>query len=146
MADLTLSTLAEQFLAMLANERGGSAHTVRAYAREVRSFAAYLNETMGKGARVEKVEHLHIRAYMGVLYERGLTKASAARALAAVRSWFKWLAKEGKVAQNPALLVSTPKLPKHLPRVPSMEEVNRVLDSLEGEGKAAKENAAAWPE
>ncbi|WP_183792189.1 tyrosine-type recombinase/integrase [Tunturiibacter gelidoferens] len=124
--------LAEGFLAMLANERGASEHTVRAYAREVRSFAAYLGETLGKDAKVGSVEHLHIRAYLGVLYERGLTKASAARALAAVRSWFKWLAKEGKVAQNPALLVSTPKLPKHLPRVPSMEEVNRVLNSLDG--------------
>ncbi|MEI9979628.1 MAG: tyrosine-type recombinase/integrase [Edaphobacter sp.] len=124
--------LAEGFLAMLANERGASEHTVRAYAREVRSFAVYLTEMLGEDARVSAVEHLHIRAYMGVLYERGLTKASAARALAAVRSWFKWLAKEGKVAQNPALLVSTPKLPKHLPRVPSVEEVNRVLNSLEG--------------
>jgi integrase/recombinase XerC len=140
--------LAEGFLAMLANERGASEHTVRAYAREIRSFADYLNETMGKGARVGTVEHLHIRAYLGMLYERGLTKASAARALAAVRSWFKWLAKEGKVAQNPALLVSTPKLPKHLPRVPSMEEVNRVLNSLEGEAGAKKDvgEAAAWPE
>ena len=124
--------LAEGFLAMLANERGASEHTVRAYAREVRSFAAYLGETLGKTASVGAVEHLHIRAYLGLLYERGLTKASAARALAAVRSWFKWLAKEGKVAQNPALLVSTPKLPKHLPRVPSVEEVNRVLNSLDG--------------
>ena len=140
--------LAERFLAMLANERGASEHTVRAYAREVRNFAEYLGETMGKDAGVGAVEHLHIRAYLGLLYERGLTKASAARALAAVRSWFKWLAKEGKVAQNPALLVSTPKLPKHLPRVPSMEEVNRVLNSLESEGSAAKDkqDAAAWPE
>jgi integrase/recombinase XerC len=143
--------LVEGFLAMLANERGASEHTVRAYAREVRSFAAYLAETLGKDARVKQVEHLHIRAYLGALYERGLTKASAARALAAVRSWFKWLAKEGKVKQNPALLVSTPKLPKHLPRVPSMEEVNRVLNSLDdgsGEGAAAKgkQDAAAWPE
>ena len=111
---------------MLANERGASEHTVRAYAREVRSFAAYLRETLGDDGRVGAVEHLHIRAYLGVLYERGLTKASAARALAAVRSWFKWLAKEGEGEQNPALLVSTPKLPKHLPRVPSMEEVSRV--------------------
>ena len=143
-----ISELVEGFLAMLANERGASEHTVRAYAREVRSFAAYLGETLGDGASVKQVEHLHIRAYMGALYERGLTKASAARALAAVRSWFKWLAKEGKVKQNPALLVSTPKLPKHLPRVPSMEEVNRVLNSLEGEGVGAKEkqDAAAWPE
>ena len=140
--------LAEGFLAMLANERGASEHTVRAYAREVRNFAAYLRETLGDGASVKQVEHLHIRAYLGLLYERGLTKASAARALAAVRSWFKWLAKEGTVAQNPALLVSTPKLPKHLPRVPSMEEVNRVLNSLDGEGPVAKEknDAVAWPE
>jgi integrase/recombinase XerC len=139
--------LADKFLAMLANERGSSAHTVRAYAREVRSFAEYLRETLGDDAGVGKVEHLHIRAYMGTLYERGLTKASAARALAAVRSWFKWLAKEGKVAQNPALLVSTPKLPKHLPRVPSVEEVNRVLDSLEEKSaEKDKHETAAWPE
>jgi integrase/recombinase XerC len=144
--------LAERFLAMLANERGASEHTVRAYAREVRNFADYLRETLGDGASVKKVEHLHIRAYLGALYERGLTKASAARALAAVRSWFKWLAKEGKVKQNPALLVSTPKLPKHLPRVPSMEEVNRVLNSLDGEGTDKRsgtkdeQDAVAWPE
>ncbi len=149
--------LADKFLAMLANERGASEHTVRAYAREVKNFAAYLQETMGEGAGVAAVEHLHIRAYLGLLYERGLTKASAARALAAVRSWFKWLAKEGKVRQNPALLVSTPKLPKHLPRVPSVEEVNRVLNSLEGlRGKAQGDGSkkikggeaevAAWPE
>jgi integrase/recombinase XerC len=141
-----IAGLAEGFLAMLANERGASEHTVRAYAREVRGFAAYLNETLGKNARIAAVEHLHIRAYLGVLYERGLTKASAARALAAIRSWFKWLAKEGKVAQNPALLVSTPKRPLHLPRVPSMEEVNRVLDSLEKPSKQEATEAAAWPE
>jgi integrase/recombinase XerC len=140
--------LADKFLAMIANERGASEHTVRAYAREVKNFAAYLQETMGVGAGVAAVEHLHIRAYLGLLYERGLTKASAARALAAVRSWFKWLAKEGKVQQNPALLVSTPKLPKHLPRVPSVEEVNRVLNSLDREGSAKKDpqDAVAWPE
>jgi integrase/recombinase XerC len=135
--------LAERFLAMLANERGASEHTVRAYAREVRNFADYLRETLGDGESVQKVEHLHIRAYLGVLYERGLTKASAARALAAVRSWFKWLAKEGKVKQNPALLVSTPKLPKHLPRVPSVEDVAKVLDAMERGDKSDDETVAA---
>ena len=104
---------------MLRNERGASAHTVRAYEREVRSFAEYLGERLGQMGAIAAVEHLHIRAYLAELYERGLTKACVARALAAVRSWFKWLAKEGKVQQNPALLVSTPKLPKHLPRVPT---------------------------
>jgi integrase/recombinase XerC len=137
---------AEQFLAMLANERGASTHTVRAYAREVRSFASYLEESFGQGGEFSAVDHLQIRGYLALLYERGLTKASAARALAAVRSWFKWLAKEGVIQQNPAVLVSTPKRPLHLPRVPSMEDVNRVLNSLGGARPNQKEEAAAWPE
>ncbi len=136
----------EDFLAVLANERGASVHTVRAYARELREFAEFLAETMDAGAGVKTVEHTHIRAYLGRLYERGLTKASTARALAAVRSWFRWLAKEGRVAQNPALLVSTPKLPKHLPRVPSAEEVNRLMDSLETTPKKDEDDGALWPE
>ena len=129
--------LAEAFLRVLAAERGASAHTVRAYSREVRSFAEYLGAELKVGG-MAKAEHLHIRAYLGLLYERGLSKASAARALASIRSWFKWLAKEGKVASNPALLVSTPKRAMHLPRVPSIEAVNRVLD--------ATDEAGAWPE
>jgi integrase/recombinase XerC len=138
---------AGEFLDMLENERNASAHTVRAYRREVENFVAYIGETMGGGAKIAEVEHLHIRAYLGRLYERGLTKASAARALAAVRSWFRWLAKEHRIAQNPAVLVSTPKLPQHLPRVPSMEEVNGLLNSMESrENKPETDQAAAWPE
>jgi integrase/recombinase XerC len=131
------SALAEGFLRMLAAERGASEHTVRAYSREVRAFAKYLAAEVESG-KIADVEHLHIRSYLAVLYDKGLGKASAARALASIRSWFKWLAKEGKVQQNPALLVSTPKRPVHLPRVPSAEEVNRVLD--------AQDDAGAWPE
>jgi integrase/recombinase XerC len=144
----TVPALSERFLTMLGNERGASEHTVRAYTREVTTFAAYLSDTLGDDVDVRSVEHLHIRAYLGVLYDRGLTRASAARALAAVRSWFKWMAKEGIVEQNPATLVATPKLPKHLPRVPSAEEVNRVLDSIEhGEKPTDDEDAyTGWPE
>src|ERR1019366_4331366 len=106
----------------------------------------YLSETLGEQAKIATVDHLHIRAYMGQLYERGLTRASVARALAAIRSWFRWLAREHKIAQNPAVLVSTPKLPQHLPRVPSMEEGNGLLNSMEtSEGVATKNEAAAWP-
>ena len=146
------SEAAEAFLRVIAAERGASEHTVRAYGREVRAFAAFLAARLGENARLNAVEHGHIRAYLGVLYERGLGKASAARALASIRSWFKWLAREGRVQQNPALLVSTPKRPLHLPRVPSAEEVNRVLESLEGAAKGKKQRAGsteevgAWPE
>jgi integrase/recombinase XerC len=132
--------LVEAYLGVLANERGASAHTLRAYARELRGFAAWLAEH-GKqrgNMRVGRIEHTHIRAYLGTLYERGLSKASAARALAAIRSWFKWLARAGHVEQNAASLVATPRLPKHLPRVPSIEQMNRVVDSV-------REDAASWP-
>jgi len=129
----SFAELAERFLAMLRDERGASEHTLRAYRREVGSFAEFLAETLGEDADIKSVEHTHIRAYLGVLYDKGLSKTSAARALAAVRSWFKWMAKAGLVGNNPALLVSTPKLPKHLPRVPGVEELNRVLNSLGGE-------------
>jgi integrase/recombinase XerC len=139
-------TLAEEFLAMLQNERNASAHTLRAYRREVLSFAAHLSETLGPQAKISDVDHLHIRAYLGLLYERGLTKASAARALAAIRSWFRWMAQQHKLPQNPAVLVSTPKLPQHLPRVPSMEEVNGLMNSMEAVQGAPKDEAAAWPE
>jgi integrase/recombinase XerC len=132
----SFAELAERYLAMLRDERGASEHTLRAYTREVLGFAAFLGEILGEGASVKSVEHTHIRAYMGALMERGLTKASVARALAAIRSWFKWMARAGFVESSPALLVSTPKRASHLPRVPSMEEVNRVLDGLEAAGTA----------
>jgi integrase/recombinase XerC len=138
----TFLALSERFLSMMRDERGASEHTLRAYSREVRGFAEFLTLTLGASAEMSSVEHGHIRAYMGLLLDKGLTKASVARALAAIRSWFKWAAKAGLVESNPALLVSTPKLPKHLPRVPSMEEVNRVLDSL---GAGAGKKFASHP-
>ena len=135
-----LAALREGYLAMLRGERGSSAHTLRAYERELEQFIAYLTKQFGERCDIRRVEHLHIRGYLAELYGRGLSKASAARALAAVRSWFKWLARMGHVPQNPAALVSTPKLPKHLPRVPTIEQMNRALDS-----KAADDDASAWP-
>ena len=140
-----LEILAERYLAVLADERNASAHTIRAYRRELSGAAHYLNEVLGPNGKLGEVDHLHIRAYLGVLYERGLTKASVARALASIRSWFKWMAKEHLLTKNPATLVSTPKLPQHLPRVPSMEEVNGLMNSLESD-RDENQEAAAWPE
>ncbi|HEX3471506.1 MAG TPA: site-specific integrase, partial [Silvibacterium sp.] len=83
----------EEFLSALAHERGSSLHTQRAYARELRDFAEYLTAKPGPEISIAKIEHLQIRAYLSELYGRGLSKASVARALAAIRSWFKWLAR-----------------------------------------------------
>ena len=141
-----LETLVNGFLKVLANERGASAHTLRAYQRELHGFAAWVRErydseqcaNVSLDQSVQRIEHTDIRAYLGALYDRGLSRASAARALAAIRSWFKWLARTGHIDQNAASLVATPRLPKHLPRVPSIEQMNRVVDSV-------GEDAASWP-
>jgi integrase/recombinase XerC len=126
----SLSALVTAYLAVLANERGSSPHTLRAYERELHNFVAYIAKAQGPDTQAAAIEHTRIRAWLGTLYERGLSKASAARALAAVRSWFRWLARFHHVSQNVASLVATPRLPKHLPRVPSIEQMNRVIDSI----------------
>src|ERR1700756_462043 len=134
----SLDSLVAEYLRMLANQRGASAHTLRAYQRELHNFAGYMAKHHATTRNVDKIEHTQIRAYLGTLYDRGLTKASAARSLAAIRSWFKWLARPGHVEQNAGSLVSTPRLPKHLPRVPSIEQMNRVVDTV-------GDDAASWP-
>ena len=113
----------DQFLGML-RQRNASPHTLKAYATDLGVFAAYVGSNS-----LREIDHLSIRGFLSHLYERGLSKTSVARSLAAVRSLFRWLAREGIVEQNPAKLVATPRLPKKLPRVPTIEEMNLVLDS-----------------
>ena len=104
-------------------ERNASAHTIKAYTGDLDVFAAYIGSRGWKA-----IGHIAIRGFLSHLYDKGLSKTSVARALAAVRSLYRWLAQEGVVEQNPAKLVSTPRLPKKLPRVPTIEEMNFVLD------------------
>jgi integrase/recombinase XerC len=115
----------KRFLESMRDERHASAHTLRAYGNELRRFAEYL----GPEARWKEIDHLTLRGFLSHLHGCGLSKVSVARALAALRSMYKWLAREGVVRQNPAKLVATPRLPKKLPRVPTMEELNGLLDS-----------------
>jgi integrase/recombinase XerC len=119
----TVEKAVAKFLRSL-HERNASPHTVKAYTNDLAGFAEYVGP-QGWG----DIDHVLIRGYLSSLYERGLSKTSVARSLAAVRSLYKWLAQEGVVEQNPAALVATPKLPKKLPRVPTVEEVCTVLDS-----------------
>jgi integrase/recombinase XerC len=104
-------------------ERNASPHTIKAYSRDLSLFATYAGSRGWK-----QLDHIVVRGFLSQLYENGLSKPSVARALAAVRSLYRWLGREGLVEQNPAKLVSTPKLPKKLPRVPTIEEMNSVID------------------
>ncbi|HZR67005.1 MAG TPA: tyrosine recombinase XerC [Terriglobales bacterium] len=111
-----------KFLKSLA-ERNASPHTIKAYTQDLTTFSSYIGTR-----KFGDIDHIAIRGFLSRLYENGLSKTSVARALAAVRSLYRWLAQEGVVEQNPAALVSTPKLPKKLPRVPTLEEMNSVFD------------------
>jgi integrase/recombinase XerC len=113
---------AERFLSSL-RERNVSPHTIKAYKQDLGCFAEYVGSR-----KWNEIDHVTIRGFLSQLYENDLGKTSVARSLAAVRSLYRWLAQEGIVEQNPAALVSTPKLPKKLPRVPTLEEMNSVLD------------------
>jgi integrase/recombinase XerC len=113
------------FLDSLRAERRSSKHTLRAYEKELATFAGFL----GPEIHWKDIDHVFIRGFLADLHSKGLSKVSVARALAALRSMYQWLAREGIVQQNPAKLVSTPKIPKKLPRVPTLEEMNGLLDS-----------------
>jgi len=115
-------------------EKNASPHTIKAYTGDLATFCAYAGTRDWK-----QIDHIAIRGFLSQLYEKGLSKTSVARSLAALRSLYRWLAQEGVVDQNPAKLVATPKLPKKLPRVPTIEEMNSVLD-----GKMPE--TAAFPE
>jgi integrase/recombinase XerC len=115
-------------------ERNVSAHTIKAYSGDLAVFSAYAGTRGWK-----QIDHIAVRGFLSLLYEKGLSKPSVARALAAVRSMYRWLAREGVVEQNPAKLVATPRLPKKLPRVPTIEEMNFVIDG-------AMPEVAAFPE
>jgi integrase/recombinase XerC len=123
----------DEFLKTLGN-RNASRHTIQAYRGDLERFATYAGSRDWKN-----IDHVAIRGFLSQLYEKGLDKTSVARSLAAVRSLYRWLAQEGVVEQNPAALVTTPKLSKKLPRVPTIEEMNVVLDGQ-------MPDAAAFPE
>ncbi len=133
MAEATVKKATARFLRSL-RERNASPHTIKAYTGDLEKFAAYVGEAGWK-----QIDHVRIRGFLSKLYDHGLSKTSVARVLAAVRSLYRWLAREGVVEQNPAALVSTPRLPKKLPRVPTIEEMNTVLDGEMPE-------LAAWAE
>src|SRR6266851_1905429 len=118
----TVGKATDKFLRSL-RERNVSPHTIKAYSGDLANFSAYIGSRKWR-----EIDHVTIRGFLSHLYEKGLGKTSVARSLAAVRSLYRWLAQEGVVEQNPTALVSTPKLAKKLPRVPTMEEMNSVLD------------------
>ncbi|MGO4707010.1 site-specific tyrosine recombinase XerD [Microvirga sp. 2MCAF38] len=126
------------FLDMLAAERGASKNTLDAYRRDLDDYLDFLREQKAEPATALAAT---VRGFMGSLEERGLKASSAARRLSAVRQFHKFLYVEGYAPEDPTAAVSAPKRGRVLPKILSVDEVDRLLRvALEG-----MDNAKASP-
>ena len=122
-----LAAQIDRFLDELRRENA-SAHTVRNYASDLAQFVEYF--TIKEKPLVEEIDGLAIREWLGHLYKQELTAVSMRRKLAAVRSFFKFLLRDGVVAVNVARFVRTPKAPKSLPGVMTAEQTNTLVEGV----------------
>jgi tyrosine recombinase XerC len=119
-----MDRLIERFVRYLEIEKNYSPHTVLNYRLDLDNFIKFLGD-----APIESVEYLLLRKYLAILKEKKLGSRSMARHLSALRSFFKFLTREGFLKTNPILSVSSPKLDKHLPQFLTEEEVTRLIES-----------------
>ena len=116
------------FAEHLAGERRASAHTVLAYRRDLEQLAAFVRERRAGAATPERIDRFVLRAWLGEL-AKALSSASIARKLASVRAFFVWLERSGAIGENPAALLSSPKLKRKLPRFLSPEGAGEVMEA-----------------
>jgi integrase/recombinase XerC len=134
-----------RYLDYLRSVRNASPSTLRNYRTDLLEFVEYLTPPGAATLPLGKIDHRTIREFMGHLHDRGLQKSSIARKLASIRSFFKYCVREGRLENSPARLVSTPKLPKRLPRVLSAEEMSGFLDNMVAAGESAVAGKARRP-
>jgi integrase/recombinase XerC len=120
----------ESYLEYLVSVKNSSPHTISNYGKDLRQFVAFLTPPGVSLPALSAINHGIIREFVAHLHEQGLEKTSIARKLAALRSFFKYCVREGKLKESPARLVPTPKLPKRIPSILSAEEMNSFLNHL----------------
>lgn len=134
--DWALPPLLQRFIRYLHFERRCSQHTMISFATDLEQFFEFITPPGEKPLPLEQVDHRVIREFVGHLYDRNVQKSSVARKLVSLRSFFKYCIREGLIRQNPAKLVSMPKLPKRVPKVVSVDEMTTMLEQLLGDGAA----------
>ena len=126
-----MKELLSEFLEHLLLNQNASAHTVRAYESDLSQFIGFVAKDAGR-RRVDLTPddftHLQIRAFLGDLQKRGISRASAARKLAAIRTFARYLRREGVIDDDPSTLVGTPKREQRLPAHLGEAEMSRLLE------------------
>lgn len=115
----------DKFLIYLKIEKNMSPHTVINYSVDLKELAIFL----GESANIEEVDYLTLRKFLAVLKQKGLSRRTIARRISAVRSFFKFLYREGYIKYNPVAPLATPKVEKTLPLFLSEDEVSKLLDA-----------------
>lgn len=127
------------FLDMLMAERGAATHTIDAYTRDLSEFLAFLAV---KGATAKKATADHLRSFLAGLARKGLAPTSRARKLSAIRQFYRFLLAEGVRKDDPSSAIDSPKLPRPLPKILSLSEVETLLATAQAVCDEAEEGAA----
>ena len=129
-----VENLINVFIESMATEKGFSENTCRGYRNDLEEFLKYLTENRrarrNDPVEIDCVDNLTIRGYLGYLHKRN-KKTTIARKLSALRSFFNYLVKRGVTEDNPAESILTPKQEKTIPAYLSVDEMFRLLDSIQ---------------
>ncbi|NOY75081.1 MAG: site-specific integrase [Kiritimatiellaeota bacterium] len=119
----------ESFLKYLRSEREASPHTLDAYARDIDQFTRLALDTAPSEADWSSVDTYKARTFIIQLQNEGLAKTSILRKISSLRSFYRYLVREGIVRKNPYVGINTPKKGRKLPKYMSVEEVGTLLDA-----------------
>ncbi|GIW92328.1 MAG: tyrosine recombinase XerC [Pirellulaceae bacterium] len=115
------------FLRYLRVERNAAAMTIKSYREDLMAAAHFLEQLVGHPPPVESISSTLLRRYVAALHEAGYARSSVARRLASLRSFFRYLVREGRVDSNPAKPLRNPRPERRLPHFLTTEEIGRLL-------------------
>ena len=123
-----MDTAVRSFLTYLHIERKASPHTLRNYGQDLRQFLDFLRRDEGSLGSPQQIEPIRIRSFMALRANQGDSKATRSRKLSAIRSLFRYLAREGQITRNPGEAVRGPKQERKLPTVLTADDAKRLMD------------------
>jgi integrase/recombinase XerD len=118
------------FLEMMSAERGAAKNTIEAYRRDLADYSQFLGR---KGVALTSAGREQVTQYLAELDANGIAASSSARKLSAIRQFHKFLAADGIRADDPTRIIASPKARRSLPKVLSIEEIDRLLQLAESE-------------
>lgn len=125
----------DEFKRYLEIERGASQHTIASYLSDLRQFFDFIGETVlctgdsDSGIDIKKIDNVIIRTFLGYLHKKRMRSSSMARKLATLRTFFKFLCREGYIEKNYAKVVATPKMEKRIPSFLPVDEIFHLIET-----------------